>query len=100
MRGEIQILLMGMVMMLLFWFCMDNFERRQEVESLHAKVAYLQKVFETEQRPLVVASGKYPYIGVSKKQLVIADDTTEEPERKKGKGKIKGTGKLANTGRD
>jgi hypothetical protein len=37
---------------------------------------------------------------VSKKQLVIADDTTAEPERKKVKGKIKGTGKLANTGRD
>ena len=55
------------IIVLLSWFCLFDYEQAQEIRSLQQIVSHLQ----AEKRPLVLVQGKYPYLAVSKEELII-----------------------------
>ena len=58
------------IIMLLTWFCLFYYNQSQEIRSLQQIVSHLQ----AKERPLVLVQGKYPYLAVSKKEILIAKE--------------------------
>ena len=62
------------IIVLLTWFCLFDYRQAQEIRSLQQIVSHLQ----AKERPLVLVQGKYPYLAVNKKEILIAKEAVVE----------------------
>ena len=69
----IKCLAISVCSLLLFFFLMDYYCLKQTVRSQ----GRIQAQLITEQRPLVTIPGKYTYVGVKDRELVIVEDKNQ-----------------------
>ena len=69
----IKCLAISVCSLLLFFFLMDYYCLKQTVRSQ----GRIQAQLITEQRPLVTIPGKYTYVGVKDRELIIVEDKNQ-----------------------